>query len=58
MVSAKGIIVEKGSVLSHSAIIGRELGIPTIIGVTDATSKIPDGVIIEMDGSNGEIQWQ
>ncbi|MCH7515882.1 MAG: hypothetical protein IIB08_01925 [Bacteroidetes bacterium] len=58
MVSAKGIIVEKGSVLSHSAIIGRELGIPTIIGVTDATGKIPDGAIIEMDGSNGEIQWQ
>ncbi len=58
MVSAKGIIVEKGSVLSHSAIIGRELGIPTIIGVTHATCKIPDGAIIEMDGSNGEIQWQ
>jgi len=58
MVSAKGIIVEKGSVLSHSAIIGRELGIPTIIGVTDATGKIPDGAIIEMDGSSGEIQWQ
>lgn len=58
MVSAKGIVVEKGSVLSHTAIIGRELGIPTIIGVKEATRRIPDGATVSMDGSTGEIRWQ
>ncbi len=58
MISSKGIIVEKGSVLSHTAIIGRELGIPTIVGVKDATVRISDGSSISMNGSTGEIRWQ
>ncbi len=58
MISSKGIIVEKGSVLSHTAIIGRELGIPTIVGVKDATVRISDGSSISMNGSTGEIRWR
>lgn len=58
MVSSRGIVVEKGSVLSHTAIIGRELGIPTIVGVKNATSQIPDGAHMSMNGSTGEITWQ
>jgi rifampicin phosphotransferase len=58
MISAKGIIAEKGSVLSHTAIIGRELGIPTIVGVKDATRLIPDGAPITIDGSTGKIRWE
>jgi len=58
MISSKGIVVEKGSVLSHTAIIGRELGIPTIVGVKDATRIIPDGAHIFINGSSGEIRWQ
>jgi pyruvate,water dikinase len=58
MIGAKGIVAEKGSVLSHTAIIGRELGIPTIVGVKDATQIIPDGVAVAIDGSTGEIRWQ
>lgn len=58
MISAKGIISEKGSVLSHTAIIGRELGIPTIVGVKDATRLIPDGAPITIDGGTGEIRWE
>ncbi|MCZ6665780.1 MAG: PEP-utilizing enzyme, partial [Gammaproteobacteria bacterium] len=58
MNSAKGIVVEKGSVLSHTAIIGRELGIPTIVGVTDATRRIADGVRVFIDGSTGTVRWQ
>jgi pyruvate,water dikinase len=57
MVMSKGMVVEKGSLLSHTAIIGRELGIPTIIGVKDATRLIPDGVRIIIDGGKGEIRW-
>ncbi len=58
MISSKGIVVERGSVLSHTAIIGRELGIPTIVGVKDATKIIPDGARMTMNGSTGEIRWQ
>ena len=58
MISSKGIVVEKGSVLSHTAIIGRELGIPTIVGVKDATKLIPDGANVSINGSTGEIRWQ
>ncbi len=57
MMSAAGLIVEKGNILSHTAIIGRELGIPTIIGVADATAHIEDGVQVEMDGASGLITW-
>ena len=58
MMRAKGLIVERGSVLSHTAIIGRELGIPTIVGVKDATRHIPEGSMLHMDGGTGVIQWQ
>jgi len=58
MIASKGIVVERGSVLSHTAIIGRELGIPTIVGVKDATRLIPDGASLIMDGSTGEVRWQ
>jgi len=58
MISSRGIVVEKGSVLSHTAIIGRELGIPTIVGVENATKLIPDGAKISINGITGEIRWQ
>ena len=58
MAGARGIIVEKGSVLSHSAIVGRELGIPTVVGVTNATKLIRDGVHIVIDGSTGDVRWR
>lgn len=57
MISAAGLIVEQGSVLSHTAIIGRELGIPTIVAVADAMRHIPDGAAVTMNGSTGEITW-
>ena len=57
MISAAGLIVERGSVLSHTAIIGRELGIPTIVAVADAMRHIPDGASVTMNGSTGEITW-
>ena len=53
-----GLIVEKGSILSHTAIIGRELGIPTIVTVPQATSLLKTGDKIEMDGETGIISRQ
>ena len=56
MTVSKGLIVEKGSILSHTAIIGRELGIPTIVGVKNATNVLCTGDEIEMDGESGQIR--
>ncbi len=54
--TASAIIVERGSLLSHSAIVSRELGKPCIVGVTHLLSKIKTGDWVEMDGSTGQIK--
>ncbi len=41
--------------LSHAVIVSRELGIPSVVSVTDATRRIPDGALVEVDGSNGTV---
>jgi pyruvate,water dikinase len=56
MVPAAGLVAERGSLLSHTAIIGRELGIPTVVGVADAVHRIPDGALLELDGGSGEVR--
>jgi len=56
LATAKGVISEKGSILSHTAIISREIKIPSIVGVEDATSIIKTGDIISMDATNGKIK--
>ena len=52
----KGLIVEKGSLLSHSAIISREMNIPAIVGVQGATGLLKTGDYIQFDGSTGIIK--
>jgi pyruvate,water dikinase len=54
--SCAGIIVERGSLLSHSAIVSREIGKPCIVGVTRLLDRLRTGDEIEMDGSTGEIK--
>lgn len=56
MMSARGIIAEKGSMLSHTAITGRKFNIPTIVSVKEVTTRIQDGALIEMDGATGIIR--
>ena len=51
-----GLIVEKGSLLSHSAIISREMNIPAIVGVTGATKYLKTGDYVQFDGSTGVIK--
>ncbi len=53
--SVSGLLIERGSVLSHSAIVARELGLPTIVGIRGLTSKIKDGEIIKMDAEKGIV---
>ena len=55
MAAAKGIIIERGSMLSHTAITGRKFGIPTVVALPGATRCIPDGAFIEIDGSSGMV---
>ena len=47
------MIVERGNLLSHAAIIGRELGIPTIVGVGGATNRLETGMRVRLDASSG-----
>lgn len=56
MLSATGLVVERGSMVSHTAITGRMLGIPTVVAVPGATSKISDGDEIEIDGRLGRVR--
>jgi pyruvate,water dikinase len=51
-----GMIMERGSLLSHSAIVARELGIPAVVGVEDACSWLEDGDWVELDGATGTIR--
>ena len=42
--------------LSHGAIIAREFGIPSIVGVRDATRAIPGGALVTVDGDRGTVR--
>lgn len=53
---SKGIIVENGGILSHAAIVSRELGIPTVIGVANVTRILKTGQVVEINGSTGEVR--
>jgi pyruvate,water dikinase len=50
-----GLIVERGGMLSHGAIVSREFGIPAIVGVDSATTKIKDGDRLILNANSGEI---
>jgi rifampicin phosphotransferase len=55
-VSAEAVVVDVGAQLSHAVIVSRELGIPCVVSVTDATRRIPDGALIEVDGTSGTVR--
>lgn len=52
-----GLIVERGGMLSHGAIVSREFGIPAIVGVEGAVSKLKDGDLVLLNAFTGEITW-
>jgi pyruvate,water dikinase len=49
------IVTDSGGLLSHSAIVAREYGIPGVVGTRDATDRIPDGTVVRVDGDAGEV---
>jgi pyruvate,water dikinase len=54
--NASAIVVERGSLLSHSAIVARELGIPCVVGLKRATEWIRTDDRIEVDGGAGTVR--
>ncbi len=56
LATATGVISEKGSLLSHTAIISREIGIPSIVGVDNLINTIHTGDKIKMNGTTGKIE--
>ena len=54
-VAAGGVIVDVGAAQSHAMIVSRELGIPCVPSITDATRRIPDGATVEVNGDAGTV---
>src|SRR5215510_1861798 len=52
-----GVVAELGGSTSHLASLARERGIPMVLGVLDATSRIPDGSQVAVDGVAGVVRW-
>lgn len=53
--TCSGMLVERGSLLSHSAIVCREMGIPCIVAIEGITKKLKTGTHVKMNGKTGEI---
>jgi phosphohistidine swiveling domain-containing protein len=53
--AAAGLLVEFGSLLSHSAIVTREMGIPSIVAIPNLIKQLKTGDLVEMDGSQGTV---
>ena len=53
---AAGLLVERGSLLSHSAIVARELGLPAIVALAGVTAWLRDGDWVELNGSTGVVR--
>ncbi|NUB93679.1 phosphoenolpyruvate synthase [Haloterrigena sp. SYSU A121-1] len=55
MKRAAGIVTDEGGMTSHAAIVSRELGVPAIVGTTNATSVLGDGQLVTLDGDKGAV---
>lgn len=53
---AKAVIIERGSVLSHSAVIAREMGLTLVVGIRGLTSRVEDGMRVRVDGIKGTVE--
>ncbi|MBI2291095.1 MAG: hypothetical protein HYU73_12320 [Betaproteobacteria bacterium] len=52
-----GVVAERGGSTSHLASLARERGIPMVLGVLDATRRIPNGARVAVDGVAGVVRW-
>ncbi len=52
---AAAVVVNVGALMSHAVIVSRELGIPCVVAVEDATRRLTDGMLVEVDGTAGTV---
>ncbi|MGI9616025.1 MAG: PEP-utilizing enzyme [Acidimicrobiales bacterium] len=52
---AAAVVVDVGAIMSHAVIVSRELGIPCVVSATDASRRIPNGSLVEVDGTAGTV---
>lgn len=57
LMQVAGVVAERGGSTSHMASLARERGIPMVLGVLDATGRIPDGSTVAVDGVTGVVRW-
>jgi pyruvate,water dikinase len=50
------VVTDTGGILSHSATVAREYGIPAVVGTTVGTTTIKDGALLEVNGTTGEVR--
>ena len=53
--TARGVVAERGGLTCHAAVLARELGLPAIVGVPNATTQLQSGEALEIDGDRGVI---
>lgn len=53
--AAEAVVVDVGATMSHAVIVSRELGIPCVVSAVGATTTIPDGATLEVDGNTGKV---
>lgn len=54
-VAASAVVVNVGGQISHAIIVSRELGLPCVVSATDATVRIPNGALVEVNGDDGTV---
>ncbi|TAL06895.1 MAG: hypothetical protein EPO00_10290 [Chloroflexota bacterium] len=54
--TAGGLVTNTGGVLSHAAVVAREFGLAAVVGIEHATTRIPDGALVEIDGTLGTVR--
>ena len=52
---ASGVVTEIGGLLSHGAVVAREFGLPCVVGVRGATTRIKSGSIVRVEGDTGKV---
>ena len=55
-VAAGGVVVETGGMLSHAATVAREYGLPAVVNIEGATSMIPNGAMVSINGATGVVE--
>ncbi len=53
--AAAGLVTEVGGLITHGSVVAREYGIPAVVGVHDATTRLRTGTRVRVDGTNGRI---